>query len=162
MKRSLAIFIFLTILLVFPLNALAASSSSIRLSDGVEAVGKDFSGKVLIEEEFTNADLEAADFSNSDLRGAVFNGSNLAKANLRGANFSFGIAYIADFQGADLRDAIFEDAMMLRSNFEGVDITGADFTNAVLDKAQEIRLCQIAAGTNPQTGVSTRESLGCR
>ena len=37
------------------------------------------------------------------------------------------------FKNTDLSDAIFTDAMMLRSSFDQVDVTGADFTNSILD-----------------------------
>jgi uncharacterized protein YjbI with pentapeptide repeats len=92
----------------------------------------------------------------------VFNGTVLQGVNLHGVDFSNGIAYLAKFRNADLSEAVFTDAMMLRSTFDDVDITGADFTNAVLDGPQVKKLCAKASGINPKTGVDTRESLGCK
>jgi uncharacterized protein YjbI with pentapeptide repeats len=62
----------------------------------------------------------------------------------------------------DLSDAILVDAILLRTTFEAVNIAGADFSDAMLDGVQVKQLCAIATGTNPQTGVDTRDSLGCR
>lgn len=36
------------------------------------------------------------------------------------------------------------------------NITGADFTNALIDREQQIALCKYADGENSITGVSTR------
>ncbi|MDP5017894.1 MAG: pentapeptide repeat-containing protein, partial [Dolichospermum sp.] len=97
-----------------------------------------------------------------DLRGAVFNGSLLEGVNLHGIDFSQGIAYLTRFKNADLSDAVFIDAMMLRSTFDQVNVTDADFTNAILDMIQVKKLCINASGVNSKTGVDTRQSLGCK
>jgi uncharacterized protein YjbI with pentapeptide repeats len=66
------------------------------------------------------------------------------------------------FTKADLSDAILAETILLRSTFEGADITGADFSDAIMDGAQVKELCTKASGINSQTGISTRNSLGCR
>ncbi len=67
-----------------------------------------------------------------------------------------------NFTGANLQDVNFTEAILLRSTFDDTDITGADFSDAILDGAQVKELCQKAKGVNSQTGIATRESLGCR
>jgi uncharacterized protein YjbI with pentapeptide repeats len=161
--QQLAALVLVFVLLFFPLSAQAASSSSIgRAAGDSELSDKDFSGQALQGVEFSNAKLENTNFSNADLRGAVFSGSVMKEASLHGADFTDGIAYIVDFRGADLSDAIFLEAILLRSRFEDADITGADFSYAVLDGVQVKKLCERATGVNSKTGVATRESLGCR
>jgi hypothetical protein len=44
---------------------------------------------------------------------------------------------------------------------QGVNITNTDWSDVVLRKDQQMFLCKIANGTNPTTGVDTRESLVC-
>lgn len=142
---------------------LAATPRAVRSFDeALQAETQDFSGQTLIEAEFYDEDLEGADFHNANLEGAVFNGATLHNANWRGANFTNGIAYLTDFSGVNLTNAILTEAMMLRSQFEDATVEGADFTNAVVDRFQVKKLCERASGVNPTTGVSTRDSLGCR
>ncbi|KAK9831958.1 hypothetical protein WJX81_002926 [Elliptochloris bilobata] len=62
---------------------------------------------------------------------------------------------------ANLRNANLQRTIFTRSDLEGADINGADFTNALLDKTQQIALCRYADGTNSVTGTDTRKSLGC-
>ena len=49
----------------------------------------------------------------------------------------------------------------MESTFSETEITGADFTNAVLSRDQKKELCARADGVNSASGVTTKESLGC-
>lgn len=160
-RYFLGIAIALVVFVTLPLPAQAASSAAIRAYDDMQVKTKDYSGQNLVRAEFNNTKLAEANFSSADLRGAVFNNAILNKANLHGVDFSYGIAYLSDLSAADLSDAILTSAMMLRSNFKGAKVTGADFSEAVLDREQVVQLCEYASGVNPVTGVDTRESLGC-
>lgn len=160
----LAIVLFLmplSVLTVNPLMAQAASSSSVTKSILNEAAGEDFSGKNLIRAEFSNTTFKNTNFTNADMRGALFNGVFLDGANLHGIDFSSGIAYVSKFKDVDLTDAILTDSNMLRATFDNVNVTGADFTDALLSTQDLKRLCANASGTNSKTGVDTRDSLGC-
>ena len=127
-----------------------------------ELHGQDFSGQVLRSAEFSNANLENTDFSDADARGAIFSASVMTQAILHGTDLSDAMMDQSKFQDTDLSDAILSHTILLGSTFENVDVTGADFTEAMLDGAQVRKLCQNANGINSKTGISTRESLGCR
>ncbi|WP_404790816.1 pentapeptide repeat-containing protein [Altericista sp. CCNU0014] len=144
-----------------PLPAYGASSAAIRAYDDVAIASKNFAGKNLQQAEFSDAQLSGADFSGADLRGVVFNGAVLTKANFQGVDMTDGLAYITDFSNADFTNAVLNGALLLKSTFRDATVTGADFSDAVLDKIQVVGLCQSASGVNPTTGVETRESLGC-
>ncbi|HEY9689644.1 MAG TPA: pentapeptide repeat-containing protein [Coleofasciculaceae cyanobacterium] len=141
--------------------AWAASSAAIRAYDDAEVSTRDFAGQDLRRAEFASENLAQANFQGADLQGAVFNGSNLSGANLQGVDFSNGIGYLSNFNQADLTNAVLADAMLLRSTFKGAKIDGADFSYAAIDRLQAAQLCEYASGTNPKTGVTTRESLEC-
>jgi len=67
-----------------------------------------------------------------------------------------------DFSGADFSGALLRGVIGAGSNFSEARIENADFSDALLDRADQRQLCLRAHGTHPVTGVSTRLSLECR
>ena len=143
-------------------SAQAITAPELRGQRAVQEITADMHGLDLKEKEFLKADLRKVNLSDTDLRGAVINTSQLQGADLRGADLSNVVGFASRFDGADLRGATFTNAMLMQSRFADARIEGADFTDAVLDLPQQKLLCATATGEHPVSGVSTRESLGCR
>ena len=149
-------------LISLPHPVQAITAPELRGQFAVQDISNDMHGRDLKEKEFLKADLRGVDLSETDLRGAVINLSHLPGADLHGANLADVVAFSSRFDETDLSDANFTNAMLMQSRFVDARIEGTDFTNAVIDLTQMKALCGRASGVNSVSGVSTRESLGCR
>jgi len=133
--------------------------------------------------DYANIDITGQDFSHQNYKGKDFTqviakGTNFAGSNLQGCRFYKAFLVNTDFTGADLRGASLEDTSMDGASLKDANAAGAyfsaslldakslengDFTDAALPVKTQILVCgrDDVKGTNPVTGVDTRDSLMC-
>ncbi len=124
-------------------------------------INADFSKRDLTDSSFTKANLRYSNFSYSNLRGVSFFAANLESVNLEGADLTNATLDSARLIKANLTNAVLEGAFAANAKFDGAIIDGADFTDMLLRRDEQNKLCKIAKGTNPTTGRNTRDTLFC-
>ena len=69
----------------------------------------------------------------------------------------------ANLEGANFKDAVLQGAYLSDTILGAKSIENADFTDSLMREDIQKRICarSDAKGTNPSTGVDTKESLMC-
>ena len=146
----------LTIGIAYPHAVLADDFTKATLPNDA-----DFAGKDLTTYEFTQATVRNGKFMNANLTGVSLIGGNFDSADMTGANLTNSLLDTARLTRVNLTNAILVGAFTSVTNFDGAIIDGADFTDVLLRKDIQMKLCKVAKGTNPTTGRDTRDTLEC-
>jgi uncharacterized protein YjbI with pentapeptide repeats len=150
-------------MLLNPTAATAVSGGGLDYA-GIDISGQDFSNsKTYKGKDFTQVLAKATNFANSNLQGCRFYKAYLVNANFKGADIRGAALEDTSMDGADLTDTIASGAYFSASLFDIGKATNADFTDCSIPPKTLTRFCERedVTGTNPTTGVDTRDSLMC-
>ena len=130
---------------------------------GTSIEGEDFSGQKLSGKEFRGSRCANANFEKAALRSSSFYQADLSNVIFDGADLTGASLEEAGLDGSSFKDSVMVSSYLTRTILDAKDIKGADFSEAIMPEKTAKALCSRAdaTGTNPTTGVETRESLFC-
>jgi uncharacterized protein YjbI with pentapeptide repeats len=115
--------------------------------------GKDMSGAVFSEADFTGIDFKEAQLSKVYARNSKF----------VNCDFTDGVVDRVSFDGSDMTGAIFKNAVLSGTTFAGANLKDTDFTDSYIGPFDLKKLCAnpTLQGTNPVTKEDTKVSATC-
>lgn len=158
------------LLLLATLSAtITIPTSAIAVSGG----GLDYAGLDISNANYSNGNYKSKDFTQVIAKSTNFANSNLSacrfyKAYLVNANFEAAIVTGASFEDTSMDNANLHNVIAIGAYFgpsllDVVTLEGGDFSDAQIPSKTLSLICnrEDVKGSNPITGVNTRDSLMC-